>query len=220
MLRDQRDFIKISSQHPQKSTWVGCAALLCWTSGSTLLSELRSIPIFEILFITLGLSCLVISVKITLQKRWHRVKQLHWSLWLLGTIGIYGNDLLLVTATKYAPPAHVHLINYLWPTIVVLFSGFLPREKWLWRYLVAGVVGFYGVYILVNNNNEISLVDSAFCYGYLSALLAAIVWSVYTLIIRHLGCKMPADMIGMYCGIGALISLCNHFYWEVFVWPT
>lgn len=200
-------------------TMVGCFALLCWSAGSSLLSILKSIPIFQLLFMTLGLSFVLTCLKLTKQKKWHQIQKTHWSIWLLGVMGIFGNDLCLVTATKFAPVAHVHLIMYLWPTFVVIFSAFIPKEKLLFRYLIAGFIGLYGIFLLVTHGEGVAGFNWSYHYGYIAALAGAIVWSVYTVVVRHLS-KIPSEMIGMYCGIGALLSFGVHLQLEVFVWPS
>lgn len=203
---------------PRTATWVGFLSLLCWACGSSMLASLYSIPIFEILSFTLGLSFLLTCFKLTYQKRWRILKETPWTMWVIVTAGIYGNDLCLVTATKYAPPAHVHLLNYLWPTFVVIFSGLLPKEKWQLRYVLAGLVGLYGVFLLMTQGEgEYGFVWD-YRWGYCVAIFGASVWSIYCLLIRHFE-KTPSELIGMGCGVGALCSFLVHLKFESFVLP-
>lgn len=208
-----------SYKAPKTATWVGAFSLLCWASGSSMLASLYTIPIFQILMISLGLSFLLTCVKLTYQKRWHCIKKPPWGMWLIVIAGIYGNDLCLVTATKFAPPAHVHLLSYLWPTFVVVFSGFLPKERWQLRYIIAGIIGLYGVFLLMTQGQGFYGFAWDYRWGYAVAVLGASVWSVYSLLIRHYG-ETPSEMIGMACGVGALCSLIGHLQFETFVMPT
>ncbi len=207
--------------HPQKSsmaTFVGSLALLFWTCGSTLLSELNDIPTFQILSIGLTSSFLITCIKLTAQRRWALIRQVHWSLWAVGLMGLYGNDMLLVYAYKHAPYAHVHLINYLWPTYVILLTPLLPQERMEIRYVMASMVGFVGVYLLIKDEHVAGM-SFDFFKGYLCALLAGIVWSIYIVYSRFKS-ETPSEMIGMYCGMGALISWVVHCRAESFVVPT
>ena len=122
------------------ATVIGYSGLVLWSLSPLMVAQLNNIPTFEILTIALSISFFVIAVKLTVQKQWQRIKQ-PLLIWLVGVIGIYGNDLTYIAAFKYAPPAHVDLINYLWPIFVILGSGLLPSEKFTYRHLLAGLLG-------------------------------------------------------------------------------
>ncbi len=56
-------------------------------------------------------------------------------------------------------------------------------------------------------------------YGYLFAFIAAVIWSSYTIMTR-LFRETPMEMVGMYCGIGSIISLGLHLIFETWVAPS
>ncbi len=66
------------------------------------------------------------AIRLTLLKRWHLLKQ-PLMIWIIGIIGICGSDIAYITAVKYAPPAHVDFIDYLWPFLVILITGFFTQ---------------------------------------------------------------------------------------------
>ncbi len=200
------------------ATVIGYGGLVLWSLSPLMVAQLNNIPTFEILTIALSISFFVIAIKLTIQKQWGRIRQ-PFLIWLVGVIGIYGNDLTYIAAFKYAPPAHVDLINYLWPIFVILGSGLLPSEKFTYRHLLAGLLGLTGFYILLSSGTTIADFQWGYLKGYLLALLDALIWAVYTLIARHYG-KTPMEMIGMYCGIGALLSAITHFQFEPTVIPS
>ncbi|KTD14301.1 EamA family transporter [Legionella israelensis] len=197
-------------------TWIGYTALVFWALAAPFAVRIKNIPVFETLTIVFTVSFLFSATRLTLLKQWSKLKQ-PWLLWLIGFLGIYGNDLLYLAAFKHAPAAQADLINYLWPVIVILFTGLLPDEKLSLRHIIAASMGFAGVFVLINKNGQ--GFDSQYLFGYILAFLDAIVWSVYTLVARRYG-KSPVEMIGMYCGVGALCSLIIHFYFEPHYLPT
>lgn len=200
------------------ATFIGYSGLALWSLSPLMVAQLKNIPTFEILTIALSISFFVIAIKLTLQKQWGRIKQ-PFLIWVVGVIGIYGNDLTYIAAFKYAPPAHVDLINYLWPIFVILGSGLLPSEKLTYRHLLAGLLGLSGFYILLSSGTTLANFQWGYLKGYLLALLDALIWAAYTLIARHYG-KTPMEMIGMYCGIGALLSAITHFQFEPTIIPS
>jgi len=196
-------------------TVIGYSALIFWALAAPFTVKIRAIPVFETLTVVFTVSFFVSIIRLTYSGRWAELKQ-PWFLWCIGFLGIYGNDLLYIAAFKHAPPAQADLINYLWPVIVILFTGLLPDEKLSFKHILAAAFGFTGVYVLINQNGE--GLDSQYLFGYILAFLDAVVWSVYTLVARRFG-KSPVEMIGMYCGAGAICSFFIHFYFEPFYTP-
>lgn len=176
-------------------------------------------PIFEILTFSLGSSFIITCIKLTVQQRWHTIKGAHPAIWLLGVVGLVGNDMFLVAGTKLAPPAHVHLLCYTWPTMVILMTGLMPGERLHTRYVLAAIVGLLGVYFLVCQDGGFASFHWQYSMGYLSAFCGAFVWACYCVLSRRNG-KAPPEMIGMYCGVGAILSLVCHLKLETFVTPN
>lgn len=200
-------------------TTLGCGALAVWSAYAWTVSEiLFSLPVFQTLFLMFGISFLVMSIRLTLTKSWYLVKQPLF-IWILGIIGVCGSDVAYITAVKYAPPAHVDFIDYLWPFLVIVFSGFIPKEKFTLQHVIGGSLGFLGVFLLLTNGNGFLGLQEGYLMGYLFALLAAVIWSLYT-IMNRVYQKTPTEMVGMYCGIGSLISLVLHYRYESWVVPS
>lgn len=201
-----------------KYTALGYLSLLMWATAALFTTHVLRLPTFEILSITFLVSFLLTATKLTITQTWHKIKQ-PWVIWLIGIMGTYGNDLLYVAAFKNAPPVQADLLNYLWPIMVILFAGFLPREKFTVKHILAATLGFAGAYILVTGGHGINGFASQYSAGYILAIFDAIVWSIYTLLSRHYG-STPVEMIGMYCGVGAVLSLITHGTVETWTTPN
>lgn len=197
------------------ATGIGYLALILWSSMALITSKLHGIPLFELLFCAFFISFFLTSIKLTIKRQWYLIKQ-PFIIWIIGVIGIYGNDLTLVAAIKNAPPIQADLINYLWPILVIIFAGLLPKERLTIKHLTAGLFGLIGIFILLTNGHGITGFQMQYLKGYLLALLDAIIWAAYTLLSRHYN-KTPIEMVGMYCGLGALISAFVHYRFEKFV---
>lgn len=200
----------------QYPTLVGYTALFCWALAAPLTVKIRSLPSFQILTTLFVVSFMVSATKITLCNKWSKLKQ-PFLFSLIGFVGIYGNDVLYISAFKHAPASHADLINYLWPVFTLLMTGFLPEEHLEPRHIIAAMLGFMGIFVLISQNQM--GIQREYLFGYFLAFMDAIVWSVYTVAAKRYG-KTPVDMIGIYCGVGALCSFLLHYRYEQFIYPS
>ncbi len=198
------------------ATRFGILGLIIWSAGALFNSIACMLPTFEILFIALGLGFLAGAVHLTLTQSWHKIKPKSPYV-LVGFIGIFGNELCYVSAFKFAPAAHITLINYLWPIIVVAISSYFSKDKFNFRMVIAAILGFCSIAYLIMNDSEV-LFDYQCWFGYLLVILGTMMWSTYILS-NQKGNSIASEMIIPYCGMGALISLGIHYQTETFVIP-
>jgi drug/metabolite transporter (DMT)-like permease len=208
----------MSKESTISATFLGYIALAMWASSGVLASSVIRIPTFEVLSIAFSISFGFTAILLTAKGQWYKVKQ-PLILWVIGMIGVYGNDALFIAAFKYAPAAQADLINYLYPVLIIIFASFLPSEKFSWKYILAAFLGFSGTYLIVTGGHNFAGFHSQYIYGYLLALLDAIVWSAYCLVARHYK-STPSEMVGMYCGCGLILSLIAHFNFEPTIIPS
>lgn len=187
------------------ATGIGYFGVICWSLSASLNVPLRNIPTFEIILMTYSIAFIAIMARVAIKGSWAQLK-LPILLYLLGILGVYGNDVLYISAFKYIPAVQADLINYLWPIGVVLFAALLPKEKFKARYLVAGLIGLFGIYILMLHNNHHWHFHQSAITGYILAFTGVVLWCGYVLL-SHRYSNAPIEMIGVYCGVGALISL-------------
>jgi drug/metabolite transporter (DMT)-like permease len=197
------------------ATKIGVLGLLLWAFAAFFNSQLYRIPIFEILTIALGIGFLGGCIRILTIGTWKELEQ-PLKFYLIGFLGVFGNELLYVSAFKFAPPCHIVLINYLWPILVVFFAGSILKEEASWRYGIAAILGFFSIGFFLYQHESVL---SQYWLGYLFAFLAACFWSFYVLAYRR--CKaMTPEMLTCYCGLGCIISFFIHHETEVFILPT
>ena len=199
---------------------LGFCALLMWSLMSLLMSELSSIPIFQMTACIFGTTFLLVLSKILLKRQWQRVKQPLW-VWILGSAGICGSDFCYIAAFKHVPPAHIDFIDYLWPFLIILLSSLLPKEKLTVPQVIGGLLCVLGVYfLLVASGRSLLSLDIAYAKGYAFALCGALAWSVYSIVSRTIRSRIPVEMYGMYAGVGAIASFGMHCKTEMWQMPS
>jgi drug/metabolite transporter (DMT)-like permease len=112
---------------------------------------------------------------------------------------------LLFTALRIAPSVECNLINYLWPLFLVLLAPFFDKQlRWKLIHLLGGLLGLTGAIIAINPHYEI--IASGFHVGYLMALVAALIWPLYSLYLKRFTLVSSWTM-GLVCLISGLLSL-------------
>ncbi|MBS0290181.1 MAG: DMT family transporter [Proteobacteria bacterium] len=202
----------------KRATYVGFVAIGIWTIQPLLISEINGLPIFELLAIIFFSSFLLTFFRLAKQKRWHIIKQPLY-VWLAGFLGICASDFAYIHGAQYAPIAHVDLIDYLWPCLVIAFACMLPKERFSLQHLLGAILGLLGIVILVAKQVDINGFSFNYCIGYGLALLGALLWGGYSAFSRHHK-ALPTEMIGLYCGLGAVVCFVLHLKFETFVMPS
>lgn len=197
---------------------IGYSGLLMWSCYALLVSAMKGVPTFEMLTIIFLCGFLAISARLTIRGEWHKIKQ-PLIVWIVGVVGILGNDFTTIAAFKAAPPVQVELINYLWPMMVVLFACLLPGERFTFKHFLSAFIGLYGAYILMTHNHGMAGFHWNYMTGYILAFSGGVIWALYCLISRYHN-NTPLDMLGMYFGIGAIVSFACHWQYEPSVMPS
>ncbi|MEX0283449.1 MAG: DMT family transporter [Paracoccaceae bacterium] len=144
------------------------------------------------------------------------LRQVPTRVYLFGTVGLFGYHALYFSALRLAPAAEAGLIAYLWPLLIVLFSGLLPGEQLRAGHLVGGALGFAGAGLIILGGG--GGFDQAHLAGYGLALLCALTWSGYSVLSRRLG-DAPTSSVTVFCIATAILSALLHLGLEDTVWP-
>ncbi|THD75951.1 EamA family transporter [Thalassobius vesicularis] len=145
-----------------------------------------------------------------------RLRHVPLKVYAFGTIGLFGYHALYFSALRLAPAAEAGLIAYLWPLLIVLFSGLLPGERLRPGHLIGGIVGFLGAALIIGGGG--AGFDPAALPGYLLALGCALTWSTYSVLSRKLG-DAPTESVAIFCVATAILSALLHLATEDTVWP-
>ncbi|MFN3953673.1 MAG: DMT family transporter [Pararhodobacter sp.] len=137
------------------------------------------------------------------------------SVYAFGIAGLFVYHFLYFSALRLAPPAEAGLIAYLWPLLIVLFSGLLPGERLRVGHVAGALCAFGGAALIVAGSaGGVEGMPS----GYALAFLAALTWAGYSLISRRLG-HVPTAAVTVFCLGASLLALLAHLALETPAWP-
>ncbi len=146
-----------------------------------------------------------------------QLRRVPMRVYLIGTAGLFGYHFLYFSALRMAPAAEAGLIAYLWPLLIVLFSGLLPGEHLKRGHIIGGVIGFAGAVLIVAQGVTGFNADALPGYGL--AFLCALTWSGYSVVSRSFG-AVPTASVVVFCLATAILSGVAHVALEDTIWPT
>lgn len=191
-----------------RSELAALGAVILWASLAALGSLLSDIPPFLLTGIGLLIGSLISLPVSGFQMRKLIVKP---RVLLLGVYGLFGYHAALFAALQNAPPVQVNLVNYLWPLLIVVLAPlFFPTARLTLRKASAAVAGFFGAGLAILSGSQIS---GGFEVGYLYGLLAAVIWSTYSLGTKRIG-DFPTAGVGLFGLVAGVLALVAHFAFE------
>ena len=103
------------------ATLIGLTAILMWSLLAALTVATGKIPAFQLAAMTFAIGALV--GPLTWIGRPNAIYALRQPpvAWIVGVGGLFGYHALYFLALRFAPPAEVGLLNYLWPLLIVVF---------------------------------------------------------------------------------------------------
>ncbi len=177
-------------------------AIALWSALAALGSLIAHVPPFLLVGVALGIGALPSVVHI---KSWFASPKLL----AFGSAGIFGYHFLLFSAFRFAPVLEANLINYLWPALIVVFSGFLLRGYRLtMRHAIGCAVAFAGACVVLAGKG--AHFEARYASGYALAFLAAVVWALYSVLTKKIAAAVPSSMVGGFCFASAVASLACH----------
>jgi drug/metabolite transporter (DMT)-like permease len=197
---------------------IGFTAILLWSLLALFTAASGTMPPFQLAAITFLIGGLCGSVVLLARGTRIGILRQPGRVWLLGVGGLFGYHALYFAALRMAPPAEAGLICYLWPLLIVLFSGLLPGERLRGMTVAGAMLGFMGVIVLVAGRGRID-VRAEYALGYICAGAAAFVWAAYSVLSRRFG-QVPTDAVAGFCLATSLLSLVCHMLFETTLWPS
>jgi drug/metabolite transporter (DMT)-like permease len=200
---------------PARATLIGFSAILMWSLLALLTVLSGRVPPLQLLAMTFSVGGAIGLVWMAGENAWGALKQ-PAPVWALGVGGLAGYHALYFTSLRLAPPAEAGLINYLWPLLIVLFSGLLPGERLRAKHVLGALLGLAGTIVLfIGKGLTLGL---GFLPGYGAAFCAAFVWSSYSVLSRRFA-SVPTATVAGFCAATAIIATIAHISFETTVWP-
>jgi len=202
---------------PARATAIGFIAVLLWSLLALFTVGTAPVPPFQLTAICFAIGGVIGLIWTALNNGFHRLSQINWRIYAFGTAGLFGYHFLYFSALRRAPAAEAGLIAYLWPLLIVLFSGLLPNETLRKGHVAGAIISFSGAAMIVLNGGGGFQADAMI--GYALALLCALTWAGYSVLSRRLG-NVPTDSVAIFCLATAGLSTIAHQALETTVWPS
>ncbi|MFY8115810.1 MAG: DMT family transporter [Rhabdaerophilum sp.] len=193
-------------------TLAGLGAVLLWGLLALLTASTAGVPPFLLTALTFAIGGGLGLGVLALRGQLGRLRQPAGA-WALGVGGLFGYHAVYFAALKSAPPAEASLIAYLWPLLIVIFSGLLPGEKLGLRPVLGALAGFAGVVLLALAKGGIGSGAAIPWLGYGLALACAFIWAGYSVLSRRFA-EVPTEAVVGNCLVTALLAGLAHLALE------
>tara|TARA_R110002096_G_scaffold32398_13_gene94243 strand:- start:6254 stop:7132 length:879 start_codon:yes stop_codon:yes gene_type:complete len=200
-----------------QATLIGFGAVVLWSLLALFTVQTAPTPPFLLTSISFAIGGLLGLVWCAATGKLSALRHVSFSVYAFGTLGLFGYHALYFSALRLAPAAEAGLIAYLWPLLIVVFSGFLPQERLRKGHLVGAFLGFSGAALIIGNGT--ASIQTAYLPGYALALAGALTWSSYSIFSRRVGFA-PTVSVVIFCLGTAVLSLPLHLAFEETVFPS
>lgn len=200
-----------------RATAIGFIAVLLWSSLALLTVATAPVPPFLLNALTFGIGGAVGLVWIAGTGGGRRLRAVSPAVLAFGIAGLFGYHALYFSALRLAPAAEAGLIAYLWPLLIVLFSGLLPGEQLTRRHILGALIAFAGAALIILSRQRDAMAPGA-AVGLGLAFLCALTWAAYSVGSRRLG-TAPTEAVAVFCLATALLSVPFHLALEETQWP-
>ena len=200
----------------KRATFIGFAAILLWAVLALFTVGSQPTPPFLLNTMCFAIGGTLGIVWTMATGQLGQLRSVPVRVYLFGTLGLFGYHALYFYALRLAPAAEASLIAYLWPLLIVLFSGLLPGETLRLGHVIGACIGLAGAALIVLGGS--AGFDAAAVPGYALALCCALTWSSYSVLSRRFG-DIPTSSVAVFCLGTAALSLPLHLSTEATVWP-
>lgn len=198
-----------------RATALGAVAVGLWSLLALFTVGASPVPPLQLNAMCFTIGGAAGAVWLSVTDGWGQLRDVPVAAYLLGVGGLAGYHLLYFSALRAAPPAEAGLIAYLWPLLIVLFSGLLPGERLRIGHLIGALMGFVGAVSIIGTG--LSGGNGALL-GYALALACALVWSGYSVLSRRFK-DVPTGAVTVFCLATAVLSAGAHLAFEQSVAP-
>ena len=201
----------------KRATLIGFGAVLLWALLALFTVGTAPMPPLQISAICFAIGGIIGLIWTARASEISQLRAVPLSVYIFGTAGLFLYHFLYFSALRAAPPAQAGLIAYLWPLLIVLFSGLLPGERLKTGHILGALISFSGAALVVLGGS--AGFNPEFAAGYALAVGCALVWAGYSVLSRRLG-NVPTASVAVFCIATAVLSFAAHLATEKTVWPA
>ncbi|MCB1355944.1 MAG: DMT family transporter [Maritimibacter sp.] len=199
------------------ATLIGFSAVALWALLALFTVATAPVPPFQLNAMSFSIGGAVGLVWLAATGGFGQLARVSWRVYLFGTLGLFGYHAFYFTALRLAPPAEAGLIAYLWPLLIVLFSGLLPGEHLRAGHVAGALVSLAGAALILGGGIGGGGAGAVAGYGF--AIACALTWSGYSVLSRRLGAT-PTASVAVFCLATAALSGVAHLAFEETVAPA
>lgn len=200
------------------ATFIGFIAVLLWSLLALFTAASGNIPPFQLLAMTFTIGTTAGAATWIVRPQGIKALRQSWKVWAIGVGGLFGYHFMYFSALRAAPTVDASLIAYLWPLLIVLFSALAPGENLKANHIIGAVLGFAGAALIVTGGSGLNF-KAEFTNGYLMAIVAAVIWTSYSLASRRFA-NIPTDIVTGFCAATAVLATVCHLMLEQTIWPA
>lgn len=175
----------------------------------------NDLPPFTLAFLRWCVA-LIVFLPITykaLKRDFSQIKK-HWVIVLfLGFTGVASFNTLVYIALHYTTSINASLMNMLTPVFIYILSFIFLKEKLNRNQFIGTVISFIGVITIISNGSIQALQHLSFNKGDLIVIIAVILWSIYSLLVKQYASELPGQstfLISIVIGIVMLLPFYIH----------
>jgi drug/metabolite transporter (DMT)-like permease len=192
-----------------RHTLIGCGAIALWSFTALLTRGAPSLPPLALMALCFAVSSAGGVALLAALRRLGELRQPPLA-WVHGVGGLFGSYALYFAALALASPAEASLINYSWPSMVVLFSPLLLGVRLTKWHLIGLALTTFGCGLLLARGAHFTREDTI---GYALAVASAVVWAAYCLAARRMA-AVPTGAVAGFCALTAVLAAATHCLFE------
>lgn len=197
-----------------RATLTGGLAVLLWALLALLTVGARGVPPFQLLAMTFCIAAaLGGAISVARGRNVLAASRRAPGAVALTVAGLFGYHAFYFAGMAVAPPAHVSLIAYIWPVLIVVLGSLLLGERLRWGHMVGVSAGLSGAYLLMADSAAPGF-NSSYTWGYAAAGACALTWSTYSVLNRKLFRETPNEVVTLACAIVAVLGAGAHLLLE------
>lgn len=206
-----------------RATALGIGAILLWAILAALGALAGKIPPFQLVGVTFAIATAVgLAYLRASGLRLASLRDIPPRALAVSVYGLLGFHVCYFFAIQNAPVLEASLVTYLWPLLIVVFTGLLPGldGRLRWWHVAGALVGFSGTALLILGDGGAKLTVAGAVFGLAMAFAAAFVWASYSVALR-LFPDVPVTATVAACAVTAIAGWLLHVALEpATVWPA
>ena len=112
---------------------------------------------------------------------------------LLGFTGVAAFNTLVYIGVHYTTSINASLMNMLTPVFIYLLSFIFLKEHLNRFQLIGTAMSFIGVCLIISHGSLVSLLHFTFNKGDVIVIIAVILWSIYSLLVKQYATRLPGQ---------------------------